>query len=86
MQFIFRFIVGGVIVSLFVGLGGVLKPESFAGLFGAAPSVALATLGLTIFAEGNRYAAIEARSTVFGGLFLAFPAIFTSKRDARRET
>jgi hypothetical protein len=41
MQFIFRFIVGGVIVSLFAGLGGVLKPKSFAGLFGAASSVAL---------------------------------------------
>jgi hypothetical protein len=70
MQFIFRFIVGGVIVSLFAGLGGVLKPNSFAGLFGAAPSVALATLGLTIFAEGNRYAAIEARSMIVGAVSL----------------
>jgi hypothetical protein len=46
MQFIFRFIVGGVIVSLFAGLGGVLKPKSFAGLFGAASSVALLIWGL----------------------------------------
>lgn len=70
MQFIFRFIVGGVIVSLFAELGAVLKPKSFAGLFGAAPSVALATLGLTIFAEGNRYAAIEARSMIVGAVAL----------------
>jgi hypothetical protein len=41
MQFILRFIVGGVIVSLWAGLGGVLKPKSFAGRFGAAPCVAL---------------------------------------------
>jgi hypothetical protein len=40
MQFIFRFIVGGVIVSLFAGLRGVPKPKSFAGLLGAALSVA----------------------------------------------
>jgi hypothetical protein len=46
MQFIFRFIVGGVIVSLFAGLGGILKPKSFAGLFGAAPSVARVIWGL----------------------------------------
>jgi hypothetical protein len=72
MQFIFRFVVGGIIVSAFAGLGGVLKPKSFAGLFGAAPSVALATLGLTIFAEGNRYAAIEARSMIVGALALFF--------------
>ena len=35
-------------MSLFAILGDPLKPKSFAGLFGAAPSVALATLGLTI--------------------------------------
>ena len=34
MQFIFRFIVAGIIVSLCAGLGGVLKPKSFAGRFG----------------------------------------------------
>jgi hypothetical protein len=62
LQYLFRFLVGGTIVSLFACLGDVLKPKSFAGLFGAAPSVAL-TLGLTIFTEGKAYAALEARST-----------------------
>ena len=52
-QLIFRFAVGGLIVSLFVALGDVLKPKSFAGLFAAAPSVALAALGLTIAADGR---------------------------------
>ena len=39
MELIFRFIVGGLVVSLFAVIGDVLKPKSFAGLFGAAPSV-----------------------------------------------
>ena len=39
-----RFLVGGVVVSLFAVLGDVLRPKSFARLFGAAPSVALATI------------------------------------------
>jgi hypothetical protein len=56
------------IVSLFAALGDVLKPKSFAGLFGAAPSVALATLGLTILTEGKSFAAIEARSMIAGAL------------------
>ena len=30
----------------------VLRPKSFAGLFGAAPSVALATLGIAIYQHG----------------------------------
>jgi len=57
----FRFLVGGTIVSLFAVLGGVWKPKSFAAWFGAAPSVALATLGLTILADGKAYKDTEAR-------------------------
>lgn len=37
-----RFLIGAVAVSIFAVLGDLLKPKSFAGLFGAAPSVALA--------------------------------------------
>jgi hypothetical protein len=49
MDLIFRFIVGGLIVSLFAIIGDVMKPRTFAGLFAAAPSVALATLSLTMW-------------------------------------
>jgi hypothetical protein len=66
LKYFFRFLVGGTIVSLFACLGDVLKPKSFAGLFGAAPSVALATLGLTVFADGKAYAALESRIMVVG--------------------
>jgi hypothetical protein len=52
-QLVFRFAVGGLVVSLFAVLGDVLKPKTFGGLFGAAPSVALATLGLTILTDGK---------------------------------
>jgi uncharacterized membrane protein (GlpM family) len=68
MQIVIRFLVGGAIVSLFALIGDVLKPKSFAGLFGAAPSVALATLSLTIANEGAHYAAIEARSMMAGAV------------------
>jgi hypothetical protein len=49
LPFIVRFLIGGAIVSMFAALGDVLKLKSFAGLFGVAPSVALASLGLAIF-------------------------------------
>ena len=39
-EIILRFILGGAIVSAFAAMGDMLKPKSFAGLFGAAPSVA----------------------------------------------
>jgi hypothetical protein len=46
MDYLIRFLAGGVLVSLFAIVGDVLRPKSFAGLIGAAPSVALATLTL----------------------------------------
>ena len=69
-----RFIVGGLFVSAFAVLGDILKPKSFAGLFGAAPSVALATLILTIQSQGPRFAAAEARSMIFGAVAFLFYA------------
>jgi hypothetical protein len=62
-EILLRFAIGGVVISSFALLGDLLKPKSFAGLFGAAPSVALAALGLTVAGEGRGYAATEARST-----------------------
>lgn len=62
-------------MSTFALLADVLRPKSFAGLWGAAPSVALATLGLTAHRNGTVYASIEGRSMIFGALaFLAYAA------------
>jgi hypothetical protein len=71
MDYLLRFAIGGLVVSLFAVLGDVLRPKSFAGLFGAAPSVALATLGLTFWKEGASYVAIEGRSMIIGALALS---------------
>lgn len=73
MQWIIRFIVGGIVISLFAVLGDVLKPKGFAGLFAAAPSVAVATLGLTVVTQGQAFASIEARSMIAGaGAFVVY--------------
>lgn len=68
IQIVLRFLIGGLVVSAFAVVADVLKPKSFAGLFGAAPSVALATLALTMNSEGPHYAAIEARSMTAGAI------------------
>ena len=66
LEILARFAIGGVVVSLFAMLGDVFRPKSFAGLFGAAPSIALATLGLTVAHQSKAYAAVEARSMMLG--------------------
>src|SRR5690242_19054706 len=63
-----RFFVGGLVVSAFALIGDLLQPKSFAGLFGAAPSVALAALGLTVATEGASYASTEAHSMMAGAI------------------
>ena len=67
-EFLLRFLIGGAVVSVFAIVGDLFKPKSFAGLFGAAPSVALATLVITISSEGTSYVATEARSMVLGAM------------------
>ncbi len=71
MEYVFRFLVGGAVVSAFAVLGDMLRPKSFAGLFGAAPSIALATLALAFWKQGPDYAAIEGRSMLLGAAALA---------------
>ena len=78
-QLFLRFVVGGLVVSLFAVLGDMLKPKSFAGLFGAAPSVALASLGLAVAQHGETYAAQEARSMLLGAIAFVLYAWIVSR-------
>src|SRR5689334_20510007 len=71
IEYVVRFIVGGIVVSAFAMLGDVLRPKSFAGLFGAAPSVALATLGIAIYQHGAGDAAVQSQTMMAGAVALA---------------
>jgi len=69
-EFLLRFLIGGTVVAAFSVIGDLFKPKSFGGLFGASPSVALATLALTVRNDGVAYASIEARSMMVGAMAL----------------
>jgi Protein of unknown function (DUF3147) len=73
-EIIVRFLIGGFVVSAFSLISDLFKPKTFAGLFGAAPSVALATLGLAVVKAGKPAAEAEARSMVLGAIALLFYA------------
>jgi hypothetical protein len=79
MDLAIRFVVGGFVVSFFAMIGGALKPKSFAGLFAAAPSVALATISLTVLKKGTSYAAIEAQSMILGAIAFLLYAWLVSR-------
>ncbi|MBR0719310.1 DUF3147 family protein [Bradyrhizobium liaoningense] len=70
-EYVIRFLVGGAVVSAFAMLGDLLRPKSFAGLFAAAPSVALATLGIAVYQHGARYATLQTQAMIAGAIALA---------------
>jgi hypothetical protein len=75
MEYVVRFAAGGAVVSLFAILADILRPKSVAGLLGAAPSVALATLILAFWKHGAAYVSTEARSMVLGSLSLTLYSV-----------
>ena len=77
-EIVIRFVIGGLVVSAFSLISDLFKPKTFAGLFGAAPSVALASLILTALTEGKLVASIEARSMILGAAALLVYATLLS--------
>jgi hypothetical protein len=78
-ELLLRFLIGGLVVSAFAVMGDLFKPKSFGGLFGGSPSVALATMALTISKYGKLYAAIEARSMMAGAAALFVYTLVVSR-------
>jgi hypothetical protein len=78
-EILLRVLAGGIAVSAFALAGDLLEPKTFAGLFGAAPSVALATLVLAIVKDGWEYASLEARSMILGAIAFFIYAVIVSR-------
>ncbi len=70
-----RFAIGGLIVSVFAVVGDLFKPKTFSGLFGGAPSVALASLSLTALKKPPTYLAAEGSTMMLGAIALALYAL-----------
>lgn len=70
---VLRAVIAGVFVVGFSVLGEVLRRKRFAGLFGAAPSLALANLIVVVVALGSAQATADARSMTVGAVgFVAY--------------
>ncbi|GAC1655881.1 MAG: hypothetical protein NVS9B1_09990 [Candidatus Dormibacteraceae bacterium] len=63
-----KVLAGGTGVVLFSLIGQVLKPKSFAGVFAAAPAVALASLLVTTVAVSPAQAMLNARGMIIGAV------------------
>lgn len=66
---------GGSFVVAFAVVGSVVKPKRFAGLFSAAPPVAIASLLIAASSAGSHEAARDARSLVLGAVAMVGAAL-----------
>ena len=67
---VLKALVGGSIVVVFSAIGEFLRPRGFAGIFAAAPSVALASLAITLIVTGPQSAAHQLIAMVAGAAAL----------------
>ena len=85
-----RVVAGGTLVAGFAVLGDTLKPKMFAGLFAAAPSVAMVSLLVTGLAMGSAKDARLASGMVAGAIGLVFysaaAALLVKHLDALAES
>lgn len=84
-EYVIRFLAGGAVVSAFAMLGDLLRPKSFAGLFAAAPSVALATLGIAVYQHGAHYATLQTQAMIAGAIALAVYSVVVCQILARAQ-
>ena len=75
---------GGLFVVAFALVSEVLKPKRFAGLFSAAPSVALANLAVIVAVKGHAEAIASARGMLLGAAAFAASAALGAVVARRR--
>lgn len=81
LEYLARFVAGGLLVCLFALVAEVSQPKQFAGLFSAAPSVLVAGVALTLLTKGAASAILTAEGAIAGAVgmivycLVAVPAI-----------
>ena len=83
-ELLLRFVIGGVLVSLFAATGSGFEPKTFAGLFGSAPPIALTRLAVAFASDGPLAVEKLARSMLFGSLALLTYSAVTALLCHRR--
>ncbi|MEA2683154.1 MAG: hypothetical protein QOK05_1482 [Chloroflexota bacterium] len=79
----FRAVLGGTAVCAFALVGQMVQPKKFAGIFAAAPAVAVASLAITIATKGpaaGHASALGMIAGAFGMLAYCCVMVFTLRR------
>ncbi|HEY3993636.1 MAG TPA: DUF3147 family protein [Ktedonobacteraceae bacterium] len=86
LEYIARFIAGGLLVCLFALISQMCEPKQFAGLFSAAPSVLLAGLALTLFLKDASSARLTAEGAIAGAVGMLCYCLIATRTIKRYKT
>ena len=81
LQLLLKALNGGIVVSLFALVGELVRPKRFAGVFSAAPSVALANLLVAILfmghleGERNSEGMVLGAAAMLASIFVGIPLV-----------
>jgi hypothetical protein len=75
VQLILKGLAGGIFVVAFALIGSIVKPKRLAGLFSAAPSVAIASLLITVYSASSNEGRQDARSMIAGAVAMIVAAV-----------
>ncbi|MCW2878089.1 MAG: hypothetical protein JWQ95_2189 [Sphaerisporangium sp.] len=67
---VLRALFGGLLVTAFAVIGGIVSPKRFAGLFAAAPAVALAGMAVLYLSSGSMEVSDAAYGMIVGSVAL----------------
>jgi hypothetical protein len=70
LTIVFKALFGGTMVVIFALVSELFSPKVFAGIFAAAPSVSLGSLGVTLVTKSGHDVAAAGEGMVLGGIAL----------------
>ena len=86
LNYLARFVAGGLLVCVFALISQVCMPKQFAGIFSAAPSVLLAGLVITLLTKGAAHAALTTEGAIAGATGLVFYCVLATPAIKRFKT
>lgn len=78
LEYVAKFVAGGLLVCIFALISQICKPKQFAGIFSTAPSVLLAGLAVTLLTKGTTHAVLTAEGAIAGAVGMVFYCVIAT--------
>jgi hypothetical protein len=85
LEYVAKFVAGGLLVCIFALISQACKPKQFAGIFSTAPSVLLAGLIVTLLTRGATHAMLNAEGAIAGAIGMVVYCVIATPMIKRHQ-